>query len=170
MKKKPVLSMAAALVLVSFSQIVPAAEAEHAGHGGKSQGMGGMKGGGMHEMMMEHMHEMHGGRHHSYGQVVLERTDELKLSDEQIGKITRMQQENQRKVGDVNKKLHESMRKAHEAFLNPASDEEAIRTAAKEHAAAFDELVETTLKARNAINGILTPEQLQKLKSSKTKP
>jgi len=188
MKKTPALLTAAVLVLASFSPMVPAVEAEHAGHGGQSQEMegmqgggmhaghggqsqemGGMRGGGMHEMMMEHMQEMHGARHKSYAQVVLEHTDELKLSDEQIGKITRIHQETQRKVDEINKKLHETMRKAHETFLNPASDEEAIRKAAKEHAAAFDELVDTTLKARNAINAILTPEQLQKLKSLKPK-
>lgn len=168
MRKTPVLAMAAVLALASFSQIVPAVEAEHAGHGGQTREMGGMQGGGMHEMM-ERMQEMHGARHKGYAQVVLQHTNELKLSDEQIGKITRLHQETQQKVEEINKKLHETMRKTHETFLNPVSDEEAIRKLAKEHAAAFDELVETTLKARNAINAALTPEQLQILKSAKTK-
>ena len=170
MKKVSTLSIAALFALGSFGQIAPAVETEHSGHtgsGGESQQMGGMHAGGMHEMMMEHMQEMHGPRHKGYAEVVLQHMDDLKLSDEQIGKITRIHQSNQKAVEELGKKVRESMKSAHELFLSPSSDEATIRKAAKEHTAAFDELVETALKSRNAINALLTPEQLQKLKSLK---
>lgn len=167
MNKLSALSISSILALASFSPIAPAVEAEHAGHGGQPQAMGGMHGGNMHEMMMEHMQAMHGAKHKGYAEVVLRYTDQLKLSDEQIGKITRIHQDNQQKIEEIGKKLRESMKRAHELFLNPASDEATIRKAAKEHTAVFDELVETALKSRNAINAILTPEQLNQLKSLK---
>jgi Spy/CpxP family protein refolding chaperone len=101
----------------------------------------------------------------SYGDVVLRHADALKLSDEQVGKIARIHQNNQEKIGEIGKKLRATRKSAYHLFLNPASDEAAIRKAAKEHTAAFDELVETALKSRAAINAALTPEQLNQLKS-----
>lgn len=102
--------------------------------------------------------------------MVLKYATELKLTDEQIGKITRIHQANQEKMEKLGPKLHETLKTTHEIFLNPSSDEAAIRKAAKEHATAFDELVETGLKSRNEINAVLTPEQLKLLQSKKSAP
>lgn len=108
--------------------------------------------------------------HESYGDVVLRHMDDLKLSDEQIGKIARIHQNNQQKIRDIGKKLRETRTSAYRLFLNPASDEAAIRNAAKDHTAAFDALVETALKSRAAIDAVLTQEQLNRLKSLKAEP
>ncbi|MDD5036262.1 MAG: Spy/CpxP family protein refolding chaperone [Methylococcaceae bacterium] len=167
MKKLSAISIASMIALGAFASSLPAAEDPHAGHGGKPQEMPGGPGGGMHEMMkhMEAMREHEAREHQGYAEVVLRYTNELKLSDEQIGKITRLHQANQQKVEEIGKKIREGMKTAHEVFLNPASDEAAIRNAAKAHSAAFDELIETVLKARSEINAVLTPEQLKLLKS-----
>ena len=179
------LSFAALLALGSLAQTASAVEDPHAAHaaaqsgqapggmGAHPGGMGGMMSGGMHEMMMQHMQAMRehlGKEHKGYADVVLKYADELKLSDEQIGKITRIHQANQKKFEELGPKLHETLKAAHETFLNPASDEAAIRKAAKEHSVVFDELVETGLKSRKEINAVLTPDQLKQLQSKKTAP
>ncbi|WP_168175371.1 Spy/CpxP family protein refolding chaperone [Methylocaldum sp. 14B] len=108
--------------------------------------------------------------HESYENVMLRHVNELKLSDEQIGKIVRIHQDNQQKIKEIGKKLRETQRSAYRLFLNPASDEAAIRIAAKNHSAAFDALVNTALSSRAAINAVLTPEQLNQLKSLGAEP
>jgi Spy/CpxP family protein refolding chaperone len=174
MKTLPVIGFALFTGLGSLSAL--AVESEHAQHQSMSQpsaegmpmGMG-MQDGAMHAKMMQHMmREQAEGDHKGYAEIIIQHLDELKLTDEQIGKITRIHQENQKKVADIGKRVKESMKAAHNAFLNPATDEAAIHRAAQEHAAAFNELVETALKSRNAINAVLTQEQLQKLKSLKS--
>jgi Spy/CpxP family protein refolding chaperone len=109
-------------------------------------------------------------RHESYGDVVLRHIDDLKLGDEQIGRIARIHHANQQKMEDIGQRLHETQKSAHALFLTPSSDEAAIRKTAKDHTAAFDELVDTALKSRAAINAVLTPEQLNQLKSFKAEP
>ena len=111
-----------------------------------------------------------GPNRESYGDVVLRHMDVLKLSDEQIGRILRIHEENQRKIKELGRKLRELRKFAYELFLNPASDEPAIRKVGKDHNAAFDELVDTALKSRAAINAVLSPEQLSQLKSRKPSP
>lgn len=170
MKTLSMLAIATMIALGSFGQIAAADDPEPMQHGGGHGKGGGERECKMHEMMEQHMMSMREhwtGEHKGYAEVVLRHTEALKLSDEQIGKITRIHRENQEKIESIGKKLHESMKAAHEAFLNPSSDEATIRKTAQEHTAAFNELLETALKSRNAINALLTPEQLQKLKSLK---
>lgn len=106
-------------------------------------------------------------KHESYGDVVLRHIDTLKLNDEQVGRIERIHRENQARIEEIAKTLRETRHAAYQHFLNPASDEAAVRKAAKEHTAAFEELVETALKSRAAINAVLTPDQANQLKSLK---
>ncbi len=179
--------LAAMIFLGALAQTAQAVDDPHAAHaasqaqqGGQPPegmahggGMQGMMGGGMHDMMMQHMQAMreHGrAEHKGYADVVLKFADELKLSDEQVGKISRIHMANQKKMMELGPKLHETLKAAHEVYLNPASDEAAIRKAAKAHNAVFDELVETALKTRSEINAILTPEQLKQLQSKKAAP
>lgn len=181
MNKLSALSFAALLVLGAFAQAASSAEDPHAVHtapGGPPPGMGpggmgGEHGGGMHEMMRQHMDMMreHGRQEHkSYADVVLQQAGALKLSDEQIGKITRIHQAAQQQVDTLGPKLHESQKATHDVYLNPAADEAAIRKAAKEHTALFDQFVDTTLKARGEINAVLTPDQLKQLQAVKVGP
>jgi Spy/CpxP family protein refolding chaperone len=173
MKILAAICFATLISLSSFSPRILAAESEHARHENLSQATAeGTQDGNMHAKMMQHMmmREQAEADHKGYAEIVIQHIQELKLTDEQIGKITRIHQENQQKVAGIGNRVKESMKAAHNTFLNPASDEAAIRKAAQEHTAAFNELVETALKSRNAINAVLTPEQLQKLKSLKSEP
>ncbi len=144
----------------------------HAG-GMMSGGMGGMMQGGMHEMMMSRMQAMCGRlgkEHEGYADVVLRHAGELKLSDEQIGKITRIHLANQKKFEELGPRLHETLKEAHNVYLDPTSDDNAIREAAKKHSVVFDDLLETGLKSRKEINAALTPDQLKQLQSKKAAP
>lgn len=105
-----------------------------------------------------------------YAEIVLEHANALKLSDEQLGKVTRIHQDSQQTIEALTKKVRQTMKATHQTFLDPAADEAAIRRAAKEHVGAFDELVDTALKSRNAINAVLAPEQRAKLKTLQAEP
>jgi len=180
MNKLNALIFAFALALASPLSL--AADDPHGGAGGPlppHPGMGGPQGGpppGMmegHGGMRPHMGMMreHGGREHrSYADVVLKFADELKLSDEQIGKITRVNQANQQQMDELGPKMHETIRATHETFLDPASDEASIRKVAKAHTDAFEQLLELNLKARKEINAVLTAEQLKLLQGKKLPP
>ena len=107
-------------------------------------------------------------RHESYGDVIFRHADELRLTDEQIGKIYRIHQANQHRIGGISRKVNDATAWAHEIFLDPSKDEAAIRQAAKAHSAAFEELLETALKTRKDINAVLNPDQLAKLPTLKS--
>lgn len=112
----------------------------------------------------------HGGRykaHEGYADRVLMQADKLKLSDEQMGKIIRIHMQSRQKLHDLFGKLRDTMKSAYDAFLDPSSDEAAIRKDAMEHTKIFDQMVDTALKDREAVNKVLTPDQLNQLKSLK---
>lgn len=112
----------------------------------------------MHEMEWRHAHE-------GYTHLVLSEADELKLTDEQLGKIMRVRLQHKKTYREIMKKMHESMSEEYKDFLNPSTEDAVIRKVAKERAAAFDQLVEEALKERDEVNAVLTPEQKKQLES-----
>lgn len=108
--------------------------------------------------------------HPSYGDVILGHADDLRLSDEQLGKIIRLHHAHQKKVRELIVRLRSARHSAYTLFMDPASSEAAIRQAAQAHTAAFDELVETALKTRREVNSVLTPEQLSKMATLRSTP
>jgi Spy/CpxP family protein refolding chaperone len=122
------------------------------------------------EMKPHKMQKMHGRmKHHmkSYADMVIKQTEALGLSDEQLGKIVRIQMAEKTSRKELTAKLHKSMKKALDELRNPAVDEDAIRKTGAEHAADFDALIEAALQAREKIDAVLTPEQRAKLKATK---
>jgi Spy/CpxP family protein refolding chaperone len=118
------------------------------------------------EMMMHRMEGMH-ARHAGYTSMVLSRAEELKLSDEQLGKTLRVQQQHRTAYKAIMGKLHKSMQEGYKEYMDPNADEAAIRKAAQEHAAVFNKLVEEGLKEREEVNAVLTPAQKAQLLSIK---
>ena len=141
----------------------PAVEHER-GHGGGDQ---------MPKMMCEMgkcMKAQHGGMMHrmkGYAHTVLMHAEALKLSDEQLGKIVRIKMRHQTAHQDLMERLHKSMMSAREGMMDPSAEEAGIRKAGKEHAEAFAAMIEDALKERGEVNAVLTPEQLDQLKSLK---
>ena len=119
---------------------------------------------------MERMVEDSERRHESYGDVILRHADELRLTDEQMGKIYRIHQANQHRIKGISQKVNDATAWAHEIFLDPSKDEAAIRQAAKAHSAAFDELLDTALRTRKDINAVLNTDQLARLPAMKSVP
>jgi Spy/CpxP family protein refolding chaperone len=105
--------------------------------------------------------------HEGYADRVLMQADKLKLSDEQMGKIIRIHMQDRQKLRELFGKLRDTMKSAYDAFLDPSADEATIRKDAMEHTKIFDQMVDTSLKDREAVNKVLTPDQLKQLKSLK---
>ena len=103
----------------------------------------------------------------SYSEVVLEQAKALELTDQQLGKILRIQMTNKKTRKELLAKPHKSMKKALKELRNPVADEASIRKAAKAHTDDFDTLVDAELKVRKNINDVLTPKQREKLKTMK---
>lgn len=102
----------------------------------------------------------------SYGDVVVEQSDALNLTDEQIGKIVRIQMTNKKTRKKLLDQPHKSMKKAFKELHNPAADAALIRKAGAAHTADFDAFIEAELTIRNKIDAVLTTNQRAKLKST----
>ena len=106
----------------------------------------------------------------SYGEVVLEQAEALDLTDEQLGKIMRIQMTNKKTRKELIDQPHKSMKKALKELRNPSADEALIRKAGATHTADFDALIEAELKMRKKIDAVLTRKQKTKLKAMKPSP
>ncbi len=103
----------------------------------------------------------------SYGEVVLEQAEILGLTDEQLGKIMRIQMTNKKLRKGLLDQPHKSMEKALKELRNPATNEALIRKAGRAHTDDFDALVDAEIKVRNRIDAALTANQKMKLKTIK---
>ena len=103
----------------------------------------------------------------SYGEVVLEQAEVLDLTDEQLGKIMRIQMTNKKPRKELLDQPHKSMKKALKALRDPAADVAMIRKAGRAHTDDFDALIEAELKVRKQIDDMLTLKQRKKLKTIK---
>ena len=156
----PITTLVLGLILCGGA---PAVEHER-GHGGGDQMPKVM------ERMQKRKRGMHGGMMHrmkDYAHTVLMHAEALKLSDEQLGKIVRIKMRHQKAHQDLMERLHKSMMSAREGMMDPSAEEAGIRKAGKEHAEAFEAMIEDAVKERNEVNAVLTPEQRDQLKSLK---
>ena len=103
----------------------------------------------------------------SYGEVLLEQVGVLDLTDEQLGKIMRIQMTNKKPRKELLDQPHKSMKKALKALRDPAADEALIRKAGRAHTDDFDALVDAELEVRKQIDDMLTLKQRKKLKMIK---
>lgn len=146
-----------------LSGTVPATEHE----GKRARGMESMmemmkkRTGGKEGGMMSGMH----GHRMSYAHAVLAHAEDLKLSDEQMGKIVRIELRHRKEHQAIMERMHKSMHEAPRSLMDPAADLAGIRKASKDHSQAHEDMVEDKIKAREEIHAVLTPEQLDRLKS-----
>jgi len=131
---------------------------QHRGGGGH-QGGGGMMGGMMEKMM--------GHGEHGLASKLMAHAEHLNLSDEQLGKIARLQQRHKEAQEEIRERLHKSMMAFREESMNPAADDEKLRSAGREHGDAFNAMVNNTIQERQEILGVLTPDQQMQFKSMK---
>lgn len=124
----------------------------HSGHGGHGKGN------------MEHH-----GHPPSYAHSVAMQAEALGLSDEQLGRIVRFHLKEDKQVHErIKQKIKESMQAFREAVAQPAVDGETLRKLGQAHIDSFNEMVKYHIEERKAVRGILTPEQIGKLKEVKS--
>lgn len=104
---------------------------------------------------------------HSYAHLIASHADTLKLSDAQLGRIVRLQLKHTQEHQQSKQKPHESMMEFHQASMKPGTDDAALRKLAKDHAEAFNAMIEQHIKDRNAVNAILSADQRNQLKTLK---
>jgi hypothetical protein len=168
--KSSILVMALALGGCGESQVAQTEQGE--GHVGMEGGvmMGGQHGGGGDHQgggMMGKMMEMMGHGEHGLAGKLMAHAEHLKLSDEQLGKIARLQQQYKKTQEQIKEKLHKSMMSFREESMNPSADIEKLRSAGREHGEAFNAMVENAILERQEILAILTPDQQTQFKSMK---
>ncbi len=113
--------------------------------------MDGMKG------MMQHGH--------SYAHMIASHADALKLSDAQLGRIVRLHLKHTQEHQQFKQKIHNSMMEFHQESMKPGTDDATLRKLGKDHADAFNAMVEQRIRDRNAVNAILSADQRNQLKT-----
>lgn len=108
---------------------------------------------------------MKGG--HSYAHMIIFHADELKLSDEQLGKITRLHLKHKQEHGQLKQKLHKSMKTFKKESMQPSTTDAQLRNLGKEFTNVVNEMVEYHIKERQLVHAVLSDEQKNQLKSMK---
>ncbi|MEK6708159.1 MAG: Spy/CpxP family protein refolding chaperone [Pseudomonadota bacterium] len=133
---------------------------EGKGSGGK-HGEGNCCGGMMGDMegMMQHGH--------SYAHMIASHADALKLSDAQLGKIVRLHFKHAQEHQQFKQRIHKSMMEFHQESMKPSTDDVTLRKLGKDHAEAFNAMIEQHIRDRNAVHAILSADQRNQLKTMK---
>ena len=103
----------------------------------------------------------------SYSAIVLEQAEVLNLTDEQLGKIMRIQMTHKKTRKELLGQPRKSMTKAFKELRNPAATVDSIRKAGRAHTDDFDALVEAEIKVRQILDATLTAKQRKKLQAIK---
>jgi len=137
---------------------------DRSGHGGHGDG-GGKHGSS--KMQGQEQGHGHGHGHGSYAHNVASQAEKLDLSDEQLGKIARLHMKDDKAHKHLKHNLQKSMKALRSAIMEPGSDDETIRKLGQAHVNEFNAMVKHHIQERKAVHDILTPEQVEKLKSMK---
>ncbi len=103
----------------------------------------------------------------SYSAIVLEQAEVLNLTDEQLGKIMRIQMNHKKARKELLNQPRKSMTKALKELRNPGATVDSIRKAGRAHTDDFDALVEAEIIVRKSIDTTLTTVQRKKLQAIK---
>ena len=103
----------------------------------------------------------------SYSAIVLEQAEVLNLTDEQLGKIMRIEMNHKKARKELLNQPRKSMTKALKELRNPGATVDSIRKAGRAHTDDFDALVEAEIIIRKNIDATLTAEQRKKLQAIK---
>ena len=103
----------------------------------------------------------------SYSAIVLEQAEVLNFTDEQLGKIMRIQMTYKKTRKELLDQPRKSMTEAFKELRNLAATVDSIRKAGRAHTDDFDALVEAEIKIRKTIDATLTPAQSKKLQTIK---
>lgn len=132
------------------------------GHGdrGKNKGEGGKHGSDKKKAGM-----MKEG--HDYAHMIISHTNTLKLSDEQLGKIVRLHLKHEQEHKQLKEKLMKSMMAFKKESMQPNTSDAQLRKLGKDHADAFNAMVEHHVNERQAIHAVLSDAQRKELNAMK---
>jgi len=144
------------------------------GHDGAEDGGHGKKGGGDHDAEKE-KDKKHGDKKSSdkkkgkpdYAHMIISHTDELKLTNEQLGKIVRLHLKYDKAHEEVKHALQDGMKAFKKESLNPAASDDQLRDLSKAVTTAFNKMAEHHIKERHAIHAVLTEAQKNQLATLK---
>lgn len=129
------------------------------GKGGHGKGGGDKHGEKKSDSMMQHGHD--------YAHMILSHADALKLTDEQLGKITRLhlkhKQEHQKLMQDMQK----SMKTFKKECMKPGTSDDQLHKLGQDFKNALTKMIEFHIKERQAVHAILSDDQKNQLKTLK---
>lgn len=115
----------------------------------------------------DHGGDKHGKKDKDYAHIIASHADALGLTDEQLGKITRLEMEQTEEHKKAKKKVRKNMKAFHKASMAPDTNDATLRKLGKEHVDLFNAMVEQHINERQAIHDVLTADQINKLKTMK---
>lgn len=113
----------------------------------------------------KHQHGMMEEKH-DYAHMIIFHADKLKLTNEQLGKLVRLHLKHEEAHKKIKEKLKDSMHAFKKAKMDPSSTDEQLSSLGKDHANAFNAMVEHHIQERRAIHNVLSAEQKNQLIST----
>lgn len=117
--------------------------------------------------MMGHMKRRMKHRSHSYAHMISTHSEELELSDAQLGRIVRLHRKHSQEHKQFMKKIRKSMMQFHHESMKPSTDDATLRKLGNDHVEAFKTMLEQHIRDRNVVHAILSSEQREQLKTMK---
>ena len=109
----------------------------------------------------------HGKKDHNYAHMIASHADALELTDEQLGKITRLEMHDTEAHKKTKQEVQKSMKAFHKASMKPGTNDAMLRKLGTEHVDEFNEMVDQHIRERKAVHDVLTADQIEKLKTMK---
>lgn len=110
----------------------------------------------------EHQHGMMEDKH-DYAHMIIFHADALKLTNDQLGRLVRLHLKHEKEHKKIKEKLKESMHAFKKAKMDPSSTDEQLASLGKDHANAFNAMVEHHIQERQAIHNVLSADQRSQL-------
>ena len=110
----------------------------------------------------KHQHGMMEDKH-DYAHMIIFHADELKLTNDQLGRLVRLHLKHEKEHKKIKEKLKESMHDFMKAKMDPSSTDEQLLSLGKDHANAFNAMVEHHILERRAIHSVLSADQRSQL-------
>lgn len=114
----------------------------------------------------EHQHDMMEDKH-DYAHMIIFHADALKLTNDQLGRLVRLHLKHEKEHKKIKEKLKESMHAFKKAKMDPSSTDEQLLSLGKDHANAFNAMVEHHIQERRAIHNVLSADQKNQLNTIK---
>lgn len=114
----------------------------------------------------KHQHSMMEDKH-DYAHMIIFHADALKLTNDQLGRLVRLHLKHEKEHKKIKEKLKESMHAFKKAKMDPSSTDEQLLSLGKDHANAFNAMVEHHIQERRAIHNVLSADQRSQLNTIK---